>query len=138
MTDTKKQPRTRRSSDNGFAQEGAVAQDGRLPVYVCNACQREVVWATSRKTGRKYLVNVTRGYHHQRFYMKHNAHTADYCAGIVREREEWERRQNFDAREMQLHALRDVLATFTEADAENPIVVKCKERIAALEAGADL
>lgn len=66
--------KTRRNSDGMFIGEGAVRQDGPLPGYICNACGEEVVWATSSRTGRKYLVNVSRGYHGQRFYIKRDVH----------------------------------------------------------------
>ena len=59
-----------------FASVGAVAQtEGSLPVYRHNACGDEVVWATSKRTGRKYLVSVSYGYHGQRFYVGRNVHT---------------------------------------------------------------
>jgi hypothetical protein len=73
-------PRTRRSPDGGFASVGAVHQTaGSLPVYICNACGREVVWAESKRTGRKYLANVSRGYHDQRFYIGARVHDAESC-----------------------------------------------------------
>lgn len=53
---------------------GAVAQDGSLKLYTCNTCHHEVVWATSARTGRVYLVNVRRGYLDQRYYVKASAH----------------------------------------------------------------
>jgi predicted nucleic acid-binding protein len=78
---TNSNPRTHRS--NGYASPGAVNQHGgRLPVYVCNACGREVVWCESKRTGRKYLANVTHGYHDQRFYMGNNVHPRD-CGEIL-------------------------------------------------------
>ena len=66
--------RTRRSPDGHSATGGAVRQDGPLPIYICNACGNDVVWATSTKTGRKYLANVYRGYLNQRYYVKRSAH----------------------------------------------------------------
>jgi hypothetical protein len=71
--------KTTRSPDGMFANEGGVAQEGPLPLYVCNACREYVVWATSSRTGRKYLVTVQRGYHGQRYYNKRNVHPRD-CA----------------------------------------------------------
>lgn len=65
---------TKRSEDSAYASGGAVTQDGLLPIYIHLACGRDVVWATSRKTGRKYLVNVYRGQAGQRFYVKHQPH----------------------------------------------------------------
>jgi hypothetical protein len=73
-TTTSKPARTTRVP-NRFVGEGAVRQDGTLPMYVCNTCNGEVVWATSARTGRKYLVNVRRGHLDQSFYMKHDTHT---------------------------------------------------------------
>ncbi len=68
-------PRTTRDFDGAFATGGAVRQSGgSLPIYTCNACQGEVVWATSTRTGRKYLVNVSRGYNGNRFYIGSNVH----------------------------------------------------------------
>lgn len=74
MSETK-QARTRRGE--GFAGEGAQRQDGSLPIYICNTCGKEVVWAESRRTGRKYLVSVQRGYKGQRFYAKSAPHPRD-------------------------------------------------------------
>lgn len=63
---------------NVYAGQGAVRQaGGSLKVYVCNACHSEVVWAESKRTGRKYLVNVSRGYMDQRFYIGSNVHKCD-------------------------------------------------------------
>lgn len=91
MTSTRA-PRTSAILRNGtptYVSDGAVAQDGVLKLMQCNACGAEVVWATSGRTGRKYLVNVSRGYNDQRFYMKRNAHR---CPGAdaVRARNEAE------------------------------------------------
>lgn len=67
--------RTHRSPDNTFAGVGAVHQTGgSLPIYICNECGRDVVWAESKRTGRKYLANVSRGYLGQRFYIAANVH----------------------------------------------------------------
>lgn len=76
MQNETKQARTRRGE--GFAGTGAVRQtEGPLPIYVCNACNLEVVWATSRRTGRKYLVNVHRGYLDQRYYIAASIHKCE-------------------------------------------------------------
>lgn len=73
--------RTHRSPDKGYASTGAVRQHaGSLPVYICNTCGREVVWVESKRTGKPYLVTVTRGYLDQRFYMGHNVHPRDCTA----------------------------------------------------------
>lgn len=80
MTTTKR-PRTEALKDaHGQPQwvgEGAQRQDGSLKLYRCTTCGAEVVWATSTRTGRPYLVNVSRGYHDQRFYAKRNAHRCE-------------------------------------------------------------
>lgn len=58
-----------------YAGPGAVRQSGgSLQVYSCNECGGEVVWATSRRTGKKYLANVSRGHNDQRFYIAANLH----------------------------------------------------------------
>ena len=60
---------------NAFAGQGAVRQNGgTLPVYRCGECYGEVVWATSARTGRKYLANVFSGYHRQRYYIGASLH----------------------------------------------------------------
>lgn len=67
--------RTHRSPDGIWATGGAVNQhDGKLPIYVCNACGMDVVWATSKRTGRKYLVNISHGANGFRFYIGANIH----------------------------------------------------------------
>ena len=67
--------RTHRAPYGGFAGQGAVHQNGgSLAIYICNTCDREVVWATSAKTGRKYLVNISLGQGGQRFYIGSNIH----------------------------------------------------------------
>lgn len=65
--------RTTRIEDQ-WAGPGANRQEGPLPIYSCNTCHGQVVWATSRRTGGKYLVNVRQGYLQQRFYAKHDLH----------------------------------------------------------------
>jgi hypothetical protein len=61
-----------------YAGPGAVRQhEGKLPIYVCNDCGREVVWATSAKTGRKYLANISHGAQGARFYIGANVHECD-------------------------------------------------------------
>lgn len=68
--------RTTRVPDQ-FANGGAVHQEGSLPIYQCNTCLGQVVWATSSKTGRKYLANIRTGYLDQRFYNKRDYHDCD-------------------------------------------------------------
>lgn len=77
MTSTRIYPKLTAVIENGFhmyAGDGAVAQDGKLAMYTCACNGQTVVWATSRKTGKKYLVNTTRGAAGQRFYMKNMIH----------------------------------------------------------------
>lgn len=76
---TASQPRTKRHPSGVFIGTGAVGQhDGSLPLYICNGCQREVVWATSSKTGRKYLVNVSHSTRSDaRFYIGRNVHDCE-------------------------------------------------------------
>lgn len=63
---------------NAFAGPGAVRQHGAsLPVYRCNTCQAEVVWADSTRTGRKYLANVRRGNANQRYYIGSDIHRCE-------------------------------------------------------------
>lgn len=72
------------TTDNGYASEGAVRQDGPLAVKVCKNCDSPIVWAKSRKSGKNYPVNVTTGYLGQRFYMKNNFHN---CEQVMAQRE---------------------------------------------------
>lgn len=78
-TTTERSARTRRGE--GYASVGAVAQrGGSLPVYICNTCGSEVAWATSSRTGRKYLANVRRGQAGQRYYIAASVHD---CAPVL-------------------------------------------------------
>jgi len=80
--------KTRRSPDGAYASTGAVRQHGgSLPIYVCNTCGREVVWATSTRTGRKYLANVAHGYLDQRYYVAASVHGTT-CETEMRRRAE--------------------------------------------------
>ena len=67
--------RTVRNARGTYADGGANTQDGKLPIYDCTTCGAEVVWATSNRTGNKYLVNIRTGASGARFYMKHDIHT---------------------------------------------------------------
>lgn len=70
------EPRTRRG--DGYASTGAVRQHaGKLPIYVCTTCGAEVVWVESTRTGRPYLVTVSKGYLGQRYYVGANVHPRD-------------------------------------------------------------
>lgn len=57
-----------------YATGGAVYQDGPLKVSNCKHCHKRIVWATSKRTGGKYPVNVTDGYKGQQFYVKSDPH----------------------------------------------------------------
>ena len=59
-----------------YVGEGAVRQDGSLKLMRCQ-CGQDVVWATSKRTQRKYRVNVSRGASGARFYAKRNVHKCD-------------------------------------------------------------
>jgi len=63
-----------------YASEGAVRQDGLLPVAECKNCHSQIVWATSKRTGKKYPVNTFRGQGGRLFYIKRAAHTHEECA----------------------------------------------------------
>lgn len=68
--------RTRRGS--GFAGPGAVAGQGAaLPIYICNGCGHDVVWAESKRTGRHYLASVSTGRQGQRYYIGANVHNCE-------------------------------------------------------------
>jgi hypothetical protein len=69
-----------------YASDGAVRQDGPLPITTCDDCGKEMVWATSNRTGKKYRVAITKGYLDQRFYMKNNFHTCDPESVAARKR----------------------------------------------------
>lgn len=60
-----------------YTSGGANTQDGNLKLYRCNTCRREVVWATSNNTGRKYLADVYTGQSGARFYVKASAHQCE-------------------------------------------------------------
>lgn len=81
--------KTRRSPDGTYATPGAVKQaGGKLPIYICNGCNREVVWAESQRTGRKYLANISHGYLGQRFYIGANVHKCDLSSVLPIDRDE--------------------------------------------------
>ena len=68
-----------------YAHDGAVAQDGALKVYHCGKCKSRVVWATSTRTGGKYLVNVFDKKSGGMFYVKNQLHTAESCKNEINE-----------------------------------------------------
>ena len=57
-----------------YATGGSVYQDGPLRVSNCKHCFRHIVWATSKRTGGKYPVNVKEGHKGQQFYIKSDPH----------------------------------------------------------------
>ena len=44
-----------------YVGEGAVRQQGSKKLYECNTCHRDVVWLTSKRTGKVYLASVYSG-----------------------------------------------------------------------------
>ena len=81
--------RTRLSDERIWIGPGGVRQTGgSLPLYICNGCGREVVWAESRTTGRKYLANVFTGsgVYRTRYYIGASLHTVESCEAIVARR----------------------------------------------------
>lgn len=91
-TTTTRKPRTRRTE--GFATQGAVRQaGGDLPIYECTTCRHEVVWATSSRTGRRYLANVSQGSNGHRFYIGRIVHTDEVCQANVDQAEAMIRQQ---------------------------------------------
>jgi DNA-directed RNA polymerase subunit RPC12/RpoP len=75
----------------GYASQGAVRQHGgQLPVYACTTCGNELCFPTSKRTGRKYAVNVRRSYHDARYYMGNDVHD---CKRVMADRASWHARQ---------------------------------------------
>jgi hypothetical protein len=70
-----REARDKRPEPAAYASEGAVRQEGSLRVSECRYCAAEIVWATSRRTSKRYPVTVSRGYLDQRYYNKRNAHS---------------------------------------------------------------
>ena len=60
-----------------FAAEGAVRQEGPLPIHQCKFCGDEIVWATSAHTGNRFSVTVQHGAKGQRFYVKSAFHNCE-------------------------------------------------------------
>lgn len=108
--------RTRRYIDAAgrttYATPGAVRAQvgGDLPIYVCNTCDEQVVWATSARTGGRYLVDVTRGYRGQAFYRGTDLHRCD----DVLARREAAITAEAEAREASVTAAASMLATLDE------------------------
>lgn len=85
---------------------GAVAQDGKLKLMVCNTCGGEVVWATSIRTGRKYRVDVSKGESGCRYYAKRNAHDcARRLAAVEQARRAAATSEVLEARRLVMRAL---------------------------------
>jgi hypothetical protein len=83
-TDKKENPMTTTTNDfyrlptgktGRFASPGCNEQDGTLPIYICSKCGEDFVWATSKRTGNKYRVNVHFGEKH--IYIKSSIHECD-------------------------------------------------------------
>jgi hypothetical protein len=67
-----------RTSQTVYATPGGVNQhDGKLPIRTCDRCGRDIVFPTSRRTGKRYPVTVSRNSMGARFYMGHNLHGRD-------------------------------------------------------------
>lgn len=112
---------------NEFAGPGANAQEGTLPLYRCNTCGADVVWATSARTGRKYLADVKTGQAGQRYYVKASAHECDNPA----------RREAREAveRQMAAEAMTRKMGELQEARRSGEMTMA--EYLAALEALAE-
>lgn len=67
---------------------GKVEQDGGLNLFECGKCGREIVKATSNRTGNKYWVEVFGNFKGKRFYVKHEPHTAENCEKKQKENQE--------------------------------------------------
>lgn len=81
---TTSQPRTRSYRDQygntATVSGGAQRQDGPLTRMICNGCGHDVVWATSSRTGGKYLVDVLHGVVAD-YYSKRALHRCDAHRG---------------------------------------------------------
>lgn len=58
---------------------GKLEQDGGLDLFECGKCHREIVKATSNRTGNKYWCEVFGNFKGKRFYVKHEPHTKENC-----------------------------------------------------------
>lgn len=75
------------SQTTEFASPGAVhAQGEPLPIRRCNTCSQEIVFCTSKRTGRRYPVSVSHGYKGQRFYIGANVHRCE----VARQESTWQ------------------------------------------------
>lgn len=74
------------SKEIRYAHGGAVQQDGPLAICLCKTCGREIVFATSKRTGKKYPVCVSYGRRNQAMYVKCDIHKCDAPNGrLMRE-----------------------------------------------------
>jgi hypothetical protein len=126
--------KTTRSRENVWIGTGAVRQhDGKLPLYICNACGSEVVWATSTKTGRVYLANVSHGYNGARYYVAANLHD---CARVLAYRDQMDQaRIDREIQEEDAHAaiyLMNMEERAHEAGAHVDVSLDCPECLFAL------
>ena len=67
---------------------GKMQQDGGLNLFECGKCGREIVKATSTRTGNKYWCEVFGNYKGGRFYVKHTLHSKDNCDAKIKENQE--------------------------------------------------
>ena len=67
---------------------GKLEQDGGLNLFECGKCGREIVKATSNRTGNKYWCEVFGNFKGSRFYVKHAAHTKENCEKKQKEDQE--------------------------------------------------
>jgi hypothetical protein len=83
-----------------YASPGAVNQHGgNLPIKRCKRCGNEIVWATSKRTGRAYPVDVSHGEMGQRFYIGSNIHK---CQEILDRRAAEDRAEGIKATFMEM------------------------------------
>lgn len=68
---------------------GRVDQEGYLPVFECGKCGREIVKATSKRTGNKYWCEVFYARNDARFYVKKEAHTKEKCEAKIKYDQEY-------------------------------------------------
>ena len=94
-----------------YASGGAVAQDGSLKVYYCGKCGSRVVWATSARTGGKYLVNVFDKHNGGMHYVKNQLHTAEFCKKEISETTATVEEINAIAAKARRYAIMDAIGT---------------------------
>lgn len=96
-----------------YASGGAVAQDGMLKVYYCGKCGSRVVWATSARTGGKYLVNVFDKHSGGMHYVKNQLHNAESCKREISETTATADEINAIAKKARRYAIMDAVGTDT-------------------------